>query len=61
MKKNVQRTIIIVSVIIVIGLFVFFLKSILIPFIKFELKHDVAGAHELLREKGIFGFFAVAI
>lgn len=61
MKKNIQRTIIIVSVIIVIGLFAFFLKSILIPFIKFELKHDVAGAHELLREKGIFGFFAVAI
>lgn len=61
MKKKLERIIVIISVIVVIGLFAFFLKSVMIPFIKFELKHDVDGARELLKSKGVIGFFAVAI
>lgn len=61
MKKRLERLIIVISVIVVIGLFVFFLKSVMIPFIRFELKHDIDGARDLLRGKGIIGFFAVAI
>ena len=61
MKKRLERLIIVISVIVVIGLFVFFLKSVMIPFIRFELKHDIDGARDLLCGKGIIGFFAVAI
>ena len=42
-------------------LYAFFLRDILIPFLRLELRHDVHGAEELLREKGALGFFAVTL
>ncbi|MBP5208660.1 MAG: hypothetical protein J6330_09440, partial [Clostridia bacterium] len=61
MKKRVEKAIVIISVIAVIALFAFFLKSILVPFVKFEINNDVEGARELLRSKGVLGFLAVSL
>ncbi len=61
MKKTTQRIIIAVSVIAVIGLFVFFLKDILIPYIKLEIANDLDGARDLLASKGILGFLTVVL
>ncbi len=61
MNKTVQRIIIAVSVISVTALFAYFLKDILIPYIKLEIAHDLDGAKELLVSKGIFGFLTVVL
>ena len=45
----------------IVLLFVLFLKDIMIPFIRLELRHDLAGAQELLLSRGILGFFAVTL
>ena len=45
----------------VILLYALFLKDILIPFLRMELHHDLNGAQELLREKGLLGFLAVTL
>ena len=61
MNKTVQRIIIAVSVLAVVGLFAYFLKDILIPYIKMEIANDFDGAKELLVSKGIFGFLTVIL
>lgn len=61
MNKTVQRIIIAVSVIAVIALMAFFLKDILIPYIKLEIANDLDGAKELLISKGVFGFLTVIL
>ena len=48
-------------VIAVIALFSFFLIDIMIPFIRLQSANDVAGASELLRERGWKGFLAVSL
>lgn len=61
MKKRTQRIIIFASLITVLALFAFFLKDILIPYVKMELNHDLDGAKELLTGKGVFGFLTVVL
>ncbi len=46
---------------IILVLYAFFLKDILIPFLKLEIRHDLGGAQELLRERGLLGFFTVTL
>ena len=61
MNKHVQRIIIAVSVLTVTALFAFFLKDILVPYIKFEIANDAEGAKELLVSKGVLGCLTVVI
>lgn len=61
MNKTTQRIIILFSVLAVIGLFAYFLKDILIPYIRMEIANDLDGAKELLASKGIFGFLTVVL
>lgn len=61
MKKQTQRIIIFASLIAVIVLFAFFLKDILIPYVKLELNNDLDGAKELLSSKGVLGFLTVIL
>lgn len=61
MKKSAQRIVILVSLTAVIALFALFLKDILVPYIKMELAHDLEGAKELLRSRGVLGFFTVVL
>ena len=61
MKIKPEKIVTLISVILIICLFAFFLKDILVPFIKLEAANDMDGAKELLRSKGILGFFAVAL
>ena len=42
-------------------LYAFFLKDILIPFLKLEARHDLHGANELLLSKGIFGSLQMGV
>ena len=61
MKKRTQQIIISASLIAVIALFVFFLKDILIPYVRMELNNDLDGAKELLASRGVFGFLTVVL
>ena len=61
MSRRLEKAIILVSALAAVVLFVFFLKDILVPFVKLEMNNDVDGARELLRSKGVLGFFAVAL
>ena len=61
MSKRASRIIILICTLSALALFAFFLKDILVPFIKMEINNDVDGAKELLRSKGVFGFLAVAL
>ena len=60
-KKIIEKLIIILSLITVLVLLTFFLKDIMIPFIKLELKNDLEGAKQLLLERSVLGFLAVTI
>ena len=59
--KSMGRLPIAIILITVICLFAFFLKDILVPFIKLQTQNDVDGATALLREKGVLGFIAVSL
>ncbi|MBO4422296.1 MAG: VTT domain-containing protein [Clostridia bacterium] len=61
MKIKADKIVTLVSVLLIVCLFAFFLKDILIPFIKLEIANDMEGAKTLLRSKGILGFFAVIL
>lgn len=50
-----------VIVLAVVGLFCFFLFDIMVPFIRLQSANDVAGASELLKQKGWKGFLAVSL
>ena len=56
-----ERWIVPVLVAAILLLFVFFLKDIMIPYIRLELRHDVHGARELLLDRGALGFLAVTL
>lgn len=60
-KQRIEKAVIFLSLIAVLALFSFFLRDILIPFLKLELAHDSEGAGALLKEKGVLGFFTVAL
>ena len=59
--RNLSPVAVAVIVLAVVGLFSFFLLDIMIPFIKLQSANDVAGASELLRQKGWKGFLAVSL
>jgi uncharacterized membrane protein YdjX (TVP38/TMEM64 family) len=61
MKIKAEKAVTLISVLLIVFLFAFFLKDILVPFIKMEMAHDMEGAKTLLRSKGILGFFAVTL
>nr|MBQ4457707.1 hypothetical protein [Clostridia bacterium] len=61
MNKKVQKTIIAISVLAIVLIFAWFLKDILVPYIRLEIRNDVDGARELLASKGIFGCLAIVI
>ena len=61
MKKRTQSIIVAAALIAVIALFAFFLKDILVPYIRMELNNDLDGAKELLVSKGVFGFLTVIL
>ena len=48
MNKKVQKTIIAISVLAIVLIFAWFLKDILVPYIRLEIRNDVDGARELL-------------
>ncbi len=61
MKRSTSSIIVAAALIIVVGLFAFFLKDILIPYVKLELANDLEGAKELLLSKGILGLLTVVL
>lgn len=61
MKKTTQRMIIFISLIAVVALFSYFLKDILIPYIRMEIANDLDGAKALLVSKGVWGFMTVVL
>ncbi len=56
-----ERILIPVLVAAILALFFFFLKGVMIPYIRLELRNDVAGARELLVDRGVLGFLAVTL
>ena len=60
-QRRIGKAVIIPVFLVIILLFAFFLREILIPLIKMELAHDTAGATALLQEKGIKGFLTVIL
>ena len=61
-KKNLTEKAVLISItFIVIGLFIFFLSDMFIPFVKLELANDMDGAKEYLMSKGVVGYLTVAV
>ena len=60
-KIIIERCLLILVALIVIGLLVYFLRDIVVPFIKLEIENDAEGAKELLISKGILGCLTVSI
>ena len=58
-QRRREKLIVALIVLAIVALFAFFLKNIMIPFIRLQLAHDMDGATELLKENGIEGFLAV--
>ena len=59
-KKGGKFAILAVLAVIIL-LFAFFLKDIMIPLIRLEAKHDLGGAHALLADKGLLGALSVIL
>lgn len=60
-QRKIGKSVVIPVILVIILLFAFFLREILIPLIKMELARDTAGATALLQEKGIMGYLAVIL
>lgn len=60
-KQKIERAVILVTLVLVLGLLAFFLRGILIPLLRMEFQHDMDGARELLRERGLLGFLTVVL
>ena len=56
-----ERVVMLLLLAAILLIFAFFLKDILIPFLRLELRNDVEGARELLVDKGWLGFFTVTL
>ena len=61
MNRKKELIITLIAIVAVIILFSFFLKDIMIPFIKAEMKNNVNEAKEILKDNGWFGFAAVVL
>ena len=60
-KRRIDTAVLLLTLLVVLGLFAFFLRDILIPLLQMEFSHDMEGARELLRERGIWGFLTVIL
>ena len=60
-RKIIERVVILVIALAVIGLLVFFLSGTFFPFIKMEINQDFDGAKELLMSKGFIGYATVSV
>ncbi len=60
-KRRIETAVLLLTLLVVLGLFAFFLRDILIPLLQMEFSHDMEGARELLRERGIWGFLTVIL
>ncbi len=56
-----DKSLIFVIFLAIIFLFSFFLKEIMVPFIKMEIANDTSGASRLLAEKGVLGMASVVL
>ena len=61
MSKKTSRIIILLCALTALLLFAFFLKDILIPFVRLEINNDMDGAKELLRSRGLLGCLIVPL
>ena len=61
MSRKSSRILILLCALSALLLFAFFLKDILIPFVRMEINNDVDGAKELLCSKGPIGFLIVPL
>ena len=55
------RLAVLVILAVIILLFTFFLKDIMIPLIRLEAKHDLAGVQELLADRGLEGALSIIL
>ena len=60
-QRRREKLIVALIVLAIVAMFTFFLKDIMIPFIRLQMAHDVDGATELLRDKGVQGGLSVAL
>ena len=56
-----EKVMVLLAVMAILSFFILFFRNIMIPFIRLELRNDLAGAEELLRSRGALGFFAVTL
>ncbi|MBR3245274.1 MAG: VTT domain-containing protein [Parasporobacterium sp.] len=61
MTKTAKRIFIICIVLVIIALFVFFFRDILIPLFKMQTQNDLEGAKSLLLSKGFLGGLSVVL
>ena len=60
-ERSIDWRIVLPILIVIVFLFSFFLRHIMIPLIRMELHNDFNGAKELLASRGLQGFFAVVL
>ena len=60
-QRKREKLIVTLIVLAIVAMFTFFLKDIMVPFIRMQMAHDVDGATELLRDKGLQGALSVAL
>ena len=58
-QRRREKLIVALIVLAIVAIFAFFLKDIMIPFIRMQANNDVDGATELLKDKGILGLLSV--
>ena len=58
-QRRREKLIVALIVLAIVAIFTFFLKDIMIPFIRMQANNDVDGATELLKDKGILGLLSV--
>lgn len=60
-QRRREKLIVALIVLAIVAMFAFFLKDIMIPFIRMQANHDVDGATELLKDRGILGLLSVML
>ena len=60
-QRRREKLIVALIVLAIVAMFTFFLKDIMIPFIRMQMNHNVEGATELPKERGILGFLSVGL
>ena len=60
-SNRIEKLIVLGLLLVIVLLYAFFLRDILVPFLKLEIRHDLDGAQQLLRSRGLLGFLAVTL